>query len=274
MKHVKGIYMNNFIYKSLNLKFKQCLDKCVKLKFNSIIIDLNVTNNLYNHLEKLKYMKSLNLYIIVRIVVFENVQLESFSKYSYDFDPLDKIYLDKIIKFINLIVTYNIIDEIQLDYIRYPINYQLSILEKTKNIEKVIDYINLKRKNIKMSIDLFGITIVSKNSITVGQNINFADKADYVSPMIYPCHWGKKWGNINNPKDNPYRLINSVVNIFIKLYKEKYINKFRPYIRGWNYSKKKILDQILALNDNKINSFLVWTTNIDSTLNTLLEITN
>ena len=58
------------------------IDNCKLLKFNAVVIDI-MLNTIFK-IDKLKLLKSMNMYIIARIVVFDI------------FNPLDLIYLDYI----------------------------------------------------------------------------------------------------------------------------------------------------------------------------------
>ena len=261
---IKGIYINDFNRINL-LTLTDYINKCVLLNMNAVVIDIfknddKIFSSSIN-IKKLKLLKEKNIYIICRIVVFpENIPFS-----------LNLVYLDSIIQLINFISRFNLVDEIQLDYIRFPVNYYLlTTKKKTEIIQNVIKYILQKKNKIKISLDLFGWVLINNNSIRVGQNINFTSMVDFVSPMIYPSHWGNKFHTIKNPKDYPYELIDLVITQHINRNGIKYINKIRPYITGWNCDKKYIYTQIQALKDNNINSYLIWVTDINSTLNAML----
>ena len=263
---IKGIYINNF--NTINLPtLTDYINKCVLLNMNAVVIDVKNTNLFLSNIEKIKLLKARNMYIICRIIVFpENVPFSLV-------DPSNIVYLDSIIELINFISTFNLVDEIQLDYIRFPVNYNLLTSEKKiEIIQNVIKYIVQKKNKIKISLDLFGLVLVTNKAIPVGQHISFTSMVDFVSPMIYPCHWGNKFHNINNPKDHPYELFQFIIKQHIHTRGIKYMNKLRPYIRGWMCNKKYINTQIQALKDNNINSYLLWVTDINSTLNTMSKI--
>lgn len=242
------------------------IDKCKKIGLNAVVIDVILNKEL--KIDKLRLLKSMNMYIISRFIVFAGNQAPT-KNYIQNFNPLDFKYLKKITNFINLISSYNLIDEIQLDYIRYPLGYNLLTLDKKiKIIGQTIDYI-VSNINIKISLDLFGV-VVTRNYSGIGQHINFAHKVNYISPMIYPGHWGKVYAGIKNPEDKPYELINYIFGRHIKMNKETFIHKLRPYIKGWDCNKEYINKQVSALQKYKIQSYLLWTTNINSCLNSLL----
>lgn len=262
---IKGIYINNFSTIDV-ITLHSYINNFIKLNFNAVVIDIFTNDIFTNNIDKIKLLYNANIYIICRIVVVpENVEFTLV-------DPSNLVYLDSIINIINFISSFKIINEIQLDYIRYPVNYNLLTTDnKTLVIRNAIKYIISKKKDINISLDLFGLVLCNNNSVTIGQNINFANIVDYISPMIYPCHWGKQFHNIKSPKDKPYEIIDLIMKQHIRYNGVKYISCLRPYIRGWTCNKLYIDQQIKALHDNNINSYLIWTTNISSTLNVLLE---
>lgn len=263
---IKGIYINNFSTIDVTT-LQSYINKFITLNFNAVVIDIFTNDMFTNNIDKINLLYNASIYIICRIVVVpEDVEFTLV-------DPSNLVYLDSIINIINFISSFKITNEIQLDYIRYPVNYNLLTTDnKTLVIRNAIEYITSKKKDIKISLDLFGFVLMNNNSVTIGQNIHFANIVDYISPMIYPCHWGKKFCNIESPKDKPYEIINLVMKQHIRNNGVKYISCLRPYIRGWNCDKLYIDKQIKALRDNNINSYLLWTNNITSTLNVLLGI--
>jgi len=92
-------------------------------------------------------------------------------------------------------------DEIQLDYIRFPIKDDEAVYPFYDNLEEKSDIIrdfclkvrnNLRfyKSDIVLSVDLFGEVAVSSSSPSIGQNlVDFVDIFDYISFMLYPSHF-------------------------------------------------------------------------------------
>ena len=59
-----------------------------------------------------------------------------------------------------------------------------------------------------MSADIFGLTVLSKGDMGIGQTIRaIADNCDYISPMVYPSHYHLGEYGIPNPDKEPYKIV-------------------------------------------------------------------
>lgn len=167
--------------------------------------------------------------------------------------------------------------------------------EKNKVVSSFFSYIGeaMKAKNIPTSADIFGQTTSDDSGMGIGQTLQAALRSfDYVSPMSYPSHYVKNYHNIKDPDSSPYETIHlsyqdalmridkmakedastytkvgATTNITIddlkyKSQKDLYIKKLRPFLQDFTlhftYGKKEVQDQIKALNDLGIKSFLMW----------------
>lgn len=169
-------------------------------------------------------------------------------------------------------------DEINFDYIRYPsdgdiknINYNLTKGKKrSDNLEEFFKYLSteLKAGNpVVMSADLFGLTTETLNQDDMGIG-QVWEKAlpyfDFLAPMVYPSHYPEGQGGFNNPSEHPYEIINKAMEgAVMKTTTAKYdIKKIRPWLQdfnlGANYTAEMIKKEIKALNDNGINSWMMW----------------
>lgn len=164
------------------------------------------------------------------------------------------------------------LDEIQFDYIRFPtlaVNSKLIIrLEedksKTDAIEGFLKFANdrLEKYNVLISADVFGLTTTVKGDLKIGQDITrLVNYVDYLSPMIYPSHYSSGFYGIDNPDSNPYDIIfESLEDARQKLGDKSY--KLRPWLQDFSlrhiYTDKEVKEQIKAVNDNQISSWLLW----------------
>ena len=189
-------------------------------------------------------------------------------------DPASREYWDYMV--ILAKESYNAgFDEINFDYIRYPsdgnmsdISYPFSGQRKRADVLKdFFSYLNdnLRKQNIKISADIFGMTTNARDDMGIGQILeNTLPYFDAVAPMIYPSHYPPNFQGFSNPAKYPYEIIyyamaeaNKRADIASSSSKV-----FRPWIQdfdlGANYDEKEIRDQIKALNDLGIKSFMVW----------------
>ncbi len=166
---------------------------------------------------------------------------------------------------------------------------------KVKVVSSFFSYIGeaMKAKNIPTSADIFGQTTSDDTGMGIGQTLQAALRSfDYVSPMSYPSHYVKNYHNIKDPDSNPYETIHLsyqdaliridtmskeeaststmvgtstkiiIDDVKYKSQKELYLKKLRPFLQDFSlhftYGKKEVLDQIRALSELGIKSYLMW----------------
>lgn len=167
--------------------------------------------------------------------------------------------------------------------------------DKVKVVSSFFSYIGeaMRAKNIPTSADIFGQTTSDDTGMGIGQTLQAALRSfDYVSPMSYPSHYVKNFYGITNPDANPYDTIHfsykdamtridlmakeesstetkvgtttsvTIDEVKYKAQKDLYTKKLRPFLQDFTihftYGKKEIQDQIRALNELGIKSFLMW----------------
>lgn len=166
-------------------------------------------------------------------------------------------------------------DEINFDYIRYPsdgaisnINYELNNDETRGSVLKEFyAYLDteLREKNIPISADVFGLITTAKDDVGIGQIFeDILPHFDAIAPMVYPSHYSAGFFGYDNPDANPY----GVIYRSMESAKERAIainedpQKLRAWIQdfslGVTYSEKEIRDQIRAVYDLGLDSYMVW----------------
>ncbi len=165
-------------------------------------------------------------------------------------------------------------DEINFDYIRFPsdgnisdISYPTADGSKSDAIEKFFIYLHdeMKSAGITTSADLFGLTTEATDDMGIGQVLEKAlPHFDYIAPMVYPSHYPKGYQGFANPAAKPYE----VITIAMKKGVARAValgmdaSKFRPWIQDFNmgttYTASMIKDQIRALHEQGIDSYMVW----------------
>ncbi len=174
------------------------------------------------------------IYCIARIVTFKDPYLANvrpqWALYTNDgqlykddsglawIDPTNHEVWDYILACCKAAVDVGF-DEIQFDYIRFTtegkiweINYNgMSDAQKMAVICEAVDYFTdyLKPLGVYVSADVFGSIIGSEiDSAIVGQNyVQLAKELDYISPMIYPSHYGNGFFGLDVPDLYPYDVI-------------------------------------------------------------------
>jgi len=93
-------------------------------------------------------------------------------------------------------------DEIQLDYVRFPLEGRLgdinygSAADEATRYQVISEYVELMREEmaklgVRTSADIFGISAISdRDAGHIGQNVQMLlPRLDFISPMIYPSHF-------------------------------------------------------------------------------------
>ncbi len=247
-----------------------------------------------------------NVYVIGRVQVFEDPFLAkihpelSLKKEGTDINWTDQKGIGWVRANSVEVYDYNIrisqdahaqgFDEINFDYVRFPTDgavnaVDMSSFTKTKaeTIEDFFKYLdkNLRSKGVKISADVFGLTVSVKGDMGIGQEINrITPYVDYVSPMIYPSHFGKDNYGYDNPAKFPYEVILKALNDGVEKIsrsmttgsatstiatstKEQVRDKMRPWLQvfsigGVTYDTAKVKAQIQASADAGVDSWLLW----------------
>lgn len=188
-------------------------------------------------------------------------------------DPSNRLAQDYIIDLARE-VAMNGVDEIQLDYIRFPTANSLHEArfawhDGIRNREEVITAF-LKRIqqalqpfHINLSIDVFGVVAWGNESDirTTGQRISdLAKYCDVMSPMLYPSHFNDHFDGYARPGDNPEYFIAKGIGL-IKA--QTSTENIRPWLQafGWrvsSYTPDYISKQISASEKSGAAGYLFW----------------
>lgn len=157
------------------------------------------------------------IYVIGRVVVFQDPKLHRFRKYKYAVwnkvtnapwstreywvDP----FCDEVWDY-NLAIAVELqslgVDEIQFDYIRFPTDgdignatfrYRPAGADKTDALESFLAKAR-ERLTIPISTDLYGFNCWSRVDSVNGQNLEMiTNYVDVICPMFYPSHFMKSF---------------------------------------------------------------------------------
>jgi hypothetical protein len=224
--NMKGVYITKFVANAApqDLYAKKILQDIKKLidatELNAVVIDVKEVDGfeLSNSLRKLiDELRQKNIWVIARFVAFRDSSLikekpEFYLKNKdgglwrdekgyYWLDPASS----QVQKYL-LDLSYKVIDfgfdEIQFDYVRFPVKdhgavYPIYDRNEKKKQEIIRDFYLKIRNNLRdykpdiiLSIDLFGGTATNAVSSAIGQNLaDVVDVFDYASFMLYPSHF-------------------------------------------------------------------------------------
>ncbi len=139
------------------------------------------------------------------------------------------------------------VDEIQFDYIRFPVErsahdaiypFKKEGVRKTEVITSFLEAVRkrVEQYNVSIAADIFGITAWHRDAdvSALGQDIKAMSKyIDVLSPMLYPSHFGKGFAGFDNPGNNPYYFVNTGIKKVKKVLSNENI-RIVPWLQGFN----------------------------------------
>lgn len=173
-------------------------------------------------------------------------------------------------------------NEIQFDYVRFPasnggkldkvLNYRnTDNMTKAEAIQKYLNYAKkeLSPYNVYISADIYGQVGSSSDDMSLGQFWEaVSSEVDYVSPMMYPSHYGKGVYGLAVPDANPYKTIyhstkdsiNRNNNIDSPAIIRPWIQAFTAtWVKGHiNYGPNEVKEQIKAMKDLGVDEYILW----------------
>ncbi len=171
-------------------------------------------------------------------------------------------------------------DEINFDYIRFPsdgnlkdINFPLWDQSAPKHLvmKDFFGYLRQELPDVKLSIDLFGLSTVNFDDLGIGQIIEDSfEYFDYICPMVYPSHYARGFLGYQNPAAYPYEVVKysmdsafKRLSIFSQLKKTN--ARLRPWLQDFNlgavYDAGMVRAQIEAVYDSTkddFTGFMLW----------------
>lgn len=177
-------------------------------------------------------------------------------------------------------------DEVQFDYVRFCTERGMkdAVFEETdvqgRSRTDIIcafmeyAYQRLKSEGLFVSADVFGAIINSDvNANSVGQIYGeLAKHVDYISPMIYPSHYGDGNYGIDHPDMQPYDTIRAALEdsrkeLYFAGRDGGHVATVRPWLQDFtatwlanhiSYGPKEVRAQIQAVYDAGYDEWLLW----------------
>lgn len=269
----------------------------------------------------MKKCKEKNIYLIARIVTFKDPFLAK-EKPEWCIHNTDgSIFLDKggltwlnpynreVWEYLLDIAEESLamgFDEVQFDYIRFSTDSGMENVDfgeagEQKDREEIItDFVKYASERVHklggaLSADVYGVVIDSEgDQQIVGQDyVEMSRYLDYISPMVYPSHYGPYNYNIPVPDAEPYRLVLTALQSSRKVLAgippetvsgnsgEEYtaeeiaallpMEGIRAQVRPWlqdftatwvkghiSYGPEEIRDQIQAVYDAGYEEWILW----------------
>ncbi|SHJ73270.1 putative glycoside hydrolase [Paramaledivibacter caminithermalis] len=173
-------------------------------------------------------------------------------------------------------------NEIQFDYVRFPasnggkldkhLDYRNELGEsKPLTIQKYLKYAreHISPLKVYISADIYGLVGSVSDDMGLGQYWEAVSNiVDYVSPMMYPSHYGNGVYGLSVPDAHPYETIYRCTKDSVM--RNKNIETpaiIRPWIQDFTatwveghirYGAEEVKAQIKALEDNGVKEYLLW----------------
>jgi hypothetical protein len=164
-------------------------------------------------------------------------------------------------------------DEIQLDYVRFPSDGDLSLMRfpaqvgeaKTWTIARYVHFMStrLHRLHVRVSIDVFGLS--ASHELGVGQRpARLARYVDAVSPMVYPSHYTAGELGITDPNGSPGPTVSAALSDFRRALRgthARLVPWLQDFSLGRTYSAGDVEAQMQAARYWHSAGFLLWNAN-------------
>lgn len=239
---------------------------------------------LYDLPEVVQRFKDAGLYTIARYVAVKDQRLGDVIPETRLSDPVTgrRLPTEWIQPAHPIVLDYNYhvlkevaasgVDEINLDYIRYPSNFvntlgQFPLEEKIGHIETFIrnakEAIAEAGTPTKLGLSTYAILgwNYEINLQTLAQDVvRFAPLVDVISPMAYPQTFsvhGSYYAQGKHPGPRNYWLVYRTLDGYKELLGEHWY-KIRPWIQGYYMTSQGIKDQVRAVYDANLCGFTVW----------------
>ena len=296
---VKGIYLNGYDFTNSE-KMDSISTILSETKVNTIVLDVKTDNghilydsNLqevnelnnkrvkYDQSLLLEFKKEFNIYLIGRVVAFQDpyfaknfknssvIDATTNSPYSqngqYFLDPGDKKARDYVLNIAIEACSLGF-DEIQFDYIRYPDTNKIDLIYEDENtyenrIENINSFLRFAKDTLNgmgclVSADIFGYVLQTKADNGIGQHLEtIAETVDFISPMVYPSHYSEGSFGYQYPNDFPYEVVSAALNDGINRGIEE--EKIRPFLQGFWHDARDVQLNIEAA-ENKNLDWIIW----------------
>jgi len=220
------------------------------------------------------YLHRIDMHVVARICMFrDRLMASAMESWRYCDEWVNPANED--VQEYNLALVQELIglgvDEIQLDYFRYPADGKTeSGVEGKARSDILSEYLErihsvTSSRQVLLSLDMFGIVIWQRNMDVgvLGQDVHkIMNHIDIISPMLYPSHFGKDFDGIANPADDPYYFVKEGVQRLKSIVGDKVM--IRPWLQSFplrvttGYTPGYIRAQIDAAQDAGASGWLLW----------------
>jgi hypothetical protein len=165
-------------------------------------------------------------------------------------------------------------DEIELDYVRYPVtgiknaDFRLDRVGKTKT-EVIRDFVRevhavTHPRGVPLSLDIFGVVATGhrEDIDMLGQDIAMlAPECEVLSPMVYPSHYAKGFHGFDVPGNHPELVGIGTAGTIEQMTAGHAL--VRPWVQAMNwespdYGPRYLAAELKSATDNGSSGWLMW----------------
>lgn len=163
--------------------------------------------------------------------------------------------------------------EIQFDYVRFPSDGETSQIAygepnggKADTIADFLKYAHEKLQpyDVYLSADIFGLVGTVTDDMGIGQKLEkILGTVDYISPMVYPSHYGARNFGLEDPESRPYETVfASLQDYRRRMTAADSKTGLRPWLQDFSlrvhYGQAEVAGQIKAARDLGVREFILW----------------
>ncbi len=252
-------------------------------------IGAHQNRKIFNIEKFIRELKENGLYVIGRVVVFKDERLANHnSLYALKtqdgniwrnreglawVDPFE----EKVHEYVSSIAADAAsrgFDEINFDYVRFPLNKALVFKKEStqdNRVSAISSFLKTANEallpyNVYTSVDTYGYVCWNNNDTKIGHTIESLSRySDYIAPMLYPSGFGPGILGYKNPTNHPYEVINESINEALKKSDISSL-RFRPWLQSFKdygydrklFRSKEISAQIKGAQNAACSGWMLW----------------
>lgn len=252
------------------------------------IRSLGAVRPLLNLQEVVSFMKENNLYLSVRLVVFKDAVLFRKAGFpvldrrtrqpwqgapnEYWIDPYNDDLAEKYYAPLVKELTALGVDEIQLDYIRFPSDGPIGncLFSHRKDdmypSEALANFLWQVRQatHLPLMADIYGYHGLYRAAGVIGQDIDvYGEFVDIVAPMLYSSHFGDRYLTAGPREQRAYNLLAHSARRYQHLANGRFL--VRPWLQAfpmknglWGYGRDYFAAQIKGGSDHGVTGYMFW----------------
>ena len=225
--------------------------------------------NAYNPAERIAQAREKGLYLITRVVTFEDgFWAEARPEQAFDGRWINPTIISAWEYPLALAEeACNLgFDEIQFDYVRFPSGATVETsgqldMTQAERIGAIEGFLEEARQRLHslgcaVSADVFGIVLAAENDQGIGQRPEELTRhLDAFSPMIYPSHYSDGWLGLDDPNEHPYDVTSDAIQDGLARIQPGVI--LRPWLQAFWWTDDQVRRSIQAAEDHEVG-WILW----------------